>query len=187
MGWWVILFKVALINYIRNLRPGAWMAASKSPRYSILYGVCRGLTVAHEPTETFDVFWSWIEAYQIPLRGEGVIPAACIVNSNEWSQNNPPAEKQNPNSTCRFITQKSPITSTHAQQSSQKNHLRIHHFRCCHVQFHCFTTFKAIESQDWGYMKFCREAEVIFQTTRCWIVVGAIEEGMIWNAIGAIF
>lgn len=104
-------------------------------------------------------------------------------------KSNPPAEKQNPNWTCRFITQKNiqKITSTHAQQSSQKNHLRIHHFRCCHVQFHCFTTFKAIESQDWGYVKFCREAEVIFQTTRCWIVVSAIEEGMIWNAIGAIF
>lgn len=102
----------------------------------------------------------------------------------------PPRKNKIPTELGRFITPKisKKITSTHAQQSSQKNHLRIHHFRCCHVQFHCFTTFfRAIESQDWGYMKFCREAEVIFQTTRCWIVVSAIEEGMIWNAIGAIF
>lgn len=54
--------------------------------------------------------------------GEGVIPAACIVNSNEWSQNNPPRKNKIPTELVGSSPKKiQKITSTHAQHPHKKS------------------------------------------------------------------
>ena len=44
--------------------------------------------------------------------------------------------------------------------------------------------FPSIEGELWGHVDLGREAQVVFQTTRSWVIVCAVEVGIVADAIG---